>query len=146
MFESRVGGLDEPEYLDSISPLARVEAIERPLLIGQGANDPRVKEAESQQIVEAMQAKGLPVSYIVFPDEGHGFSHPENSLAFFAVTEAFLSEHIGGRYEAIGSSIRMSTADVQAGADLVPGLAEAAGQTGAAGGDAGEAGASEDGA
>lgn len=133
MFESRVGGLDEPEFLDQISPLTRVDQIERPLLIGQGANDPRVKEAESQQIVDAMQAKGLPVTYIVFPDEGHGFAHPENSMAFFAVTEAFLSEHIGGRYEPIGSSVRVSTAQVKAGADLVPGLADSGGQSGGEG-------------
>jgi dipeptidyl aminopeptidase/acylaminoacyl peptidase len=122
MFEARVGSLSDPEHLDSISPLTRVDAIARPLLIGQGANDPRVKEAESRQIVEAMQAKGLPVTYVLFPDEGHGFARPANSLAFFAVTEAFLAQHLGGAYEAIGSTVRESSAIVEAGAGLVPGL------------------------
>jgi dipeptidyl aminopeptidase/acylaminoacyl peptidase len=122
MFELRVGGLDEPEYLDEISPLTHVQRIARPLLIGQGANDPRVKEAESRQIVEAMQAKSLPVTYVKFPDEGHGFRRPENSLAFFAVTEAFLAEHIGGRLEPITSEIRRSSAQIEVGAELIPGL------------------------
>jgi dipeptidyl aminopeptidase/acylaminoacyl peptidase len=124
LFDGRVGRLDEPEYLDQISPLTRVDEIRRPLLIGQGANDPRVKEAESKQIVDAMQGKGLPVTYVVFPDEGHGFARPANSLAFFAVTEAFLAQHLGGRFEPIESAVRSSSADVQAGANLVPGLAE----------------------
>jgi dipeptidyl aminopeptidase/acylaminoacyl peptidase len=122
MFETRVGRLDEPEFLDSISPLTRVDSISRPLLIGQGKNDPRVKESESIQIVEAMQAKDLPVTYVMFPDEGHGFARPENNLAFFAISEAFLSQHLGGRFEAIGSAVRASTAQVEAGAELIPGL------------------------
>jgi dipeptidyl aminopeptidase/acylaminoacyl peptidase len=126
MFETRVGRLDEPEYLDSISPLTKVDNIRKPLLIGQGKNDPRVKESESIQIVEAMQAKGLPVTYVMFPDEGHGFARPENNMAFFAVTEAFLSQHLGGPFEPIGSSVRESSASVEAGADLIPGLVAAA--------------------
>jgi dipeptidyl aminopeptidase/acylaminoacyl peptidase len=122
MFEDRVGRADEHDHLDSISPLTRVDAIQRPLLIAQGANDPRVKEAESRQIVDAMQAKGLPVTYVLFPDEGHGFARPTNSLAFFAVAESFLGEHLGGRVEPIGSAVRESSAEVEAGAELVPGL------------------------
>jgi dipeptidyl aminopeptidase/acylaminoacyl peptidase len=125
MFETRVGRLDEPEYLDSISPLTKVDNIRKPLLIGQGQNDPRVKESESIQIVEAMQAKNLPVTYVMFPDEGHGFARPENNMAFFAVTEAFLSQHLGGPFEPIGSSVRESSAKVDAGADLIPGLMDA---------------------
>jgi dipeptidyl aminopeptidase/acylaminoacyl peptidase len=122
MFEARVGSLDEPEYLDRISPLTRVDKISKPLLIGQGANDPRVKEAESRQIVEAMQAKDLPVTYVLFPDEGHGFARPQNSKAFFAITEAFLAEHLGGRYEPLDDELANSSAVIEAGAPLIPGL------------------------
>jgi dipeptidyl aminopeptidase/acylaminoacyl peptidase len=124
MFEKRVGSLDNPGYLDAISPLTKAHNIRKPLLIGQGKNDPRVKEAESQQIVQAMQEKNLPVTYVVFPDEGHGFARPENNMAFFAITEAFLATHIGGRFEPIASEVRSSTADVQAGAELIPGIVQ----------------------
>ena len=122
LFETRVGSMDEPEYLASISPLSKVDAITRPLLIGQGKNDPRVKEAQSQMIVEAMQAKGLPVTYVVFPDEGHGFARPENSMAFFAISEVFLAQHLGGRFEPISDAVAKSSADIQAGASLIDGL------------------------
>jgi dipeptidyl aminopeptidase/acylaminoacyl peptidase len=111
-FETRVGSLSEPEFLDQISPLNRVDAIKKPLLIGQGQNDPRVKESESKQIVEAMQRKGLPVTYVLFPDEGHGFARPENNMAFFALTEAFLAKHVGGRCEPIGSELEASSAQI----------------------------------
>jgi dipeptidyl aminopeptidase/acylaminoacyl peptidase len=69
-------------------------------LIGQGAKDPRVKRAESEQIVEAMRKAGKTVEYMVFEDEGHGFARPENRLKFYAVAEAFLARHLGGRSEA----------------------------------------------
>src|SRR5215204_5328441 len=85
--------------LEERSPLNHASNIKKPLLIGQGANDPRVKQAESDQIVKAMQAKGLPVTYVLFPDEGHGFQRPENMVAFMAVAEAFLSAHLGGSYQ-----------------------------------------------
>ena len=107
------------------SPLTHVDAIQRPLLIGQGANDPRVKQAESDQIVEAMRAKGIPVTYVLFPDEGHGFARPENSKSFNAVAEAFLAECLGGRLEPIGGDFEGSTIQVPAGADFVPGLSDA---------------------
>jgi pimeloyl-ACP methyl ester carboxylesterase len=94
------------------SPLFRADRIERPLLIGQGANDPRVKRQESDQIVRAMQAKSLPVTYVLFPDEGHGFEKPENNIAFNAVVEAFLAKHLGGRVEPIGESLSKSSAKV----------------------------------
>src|SRR3546814_1408977 len=81
------------------SPITHVDKISKPLLIGQGANDPRVVQAESDQIVEAMQAKGIPVTYMLFPDEGHGFARPENNTAFNAVTEGFLATCLGGRAE-----------------------------------------------
>ncbi len=99
MLEKRVGRMDEPEFLKSRSPLYRAGNIKDPLLIGQGANDPRVKQAESDQIVSAMRANKKAVEYIVFPDEGHGFVRPENSLRFFAATEQFLAKHLGGQAE-----------------------------------------------
>src|SRR5690606_9844119 len=110
------------EFLESRSPLNYVDNIKRPLLIGQGANDPRVKQSASDQIVEAMQQQGLPVTYVLFPDEGHGFARPENRLAFYAVTEAFLAEHLGGRYEPVGKDFAGSTISVPEGATQVPGL------------------------
>ena len=100
MFDKRVGNPEkEEEFLKSRSPLFKVDRIKIPLLIGQGANDPRVKQAEAEQIVEAMKGKGLPYEYIVFPDEGHGFAKPENRLKFYAAAEKFLAKHLGGRYE-----------------------------------------------
>lgn len=99
-FYKRVGNPDtEAEFLKSRSPLFKVDQIKIPILIGQGANDPRVKQAESEQIVASMKAKGLPYEYIVFPDEGHGFAKPENRVKFFAAAERFLAKHLGGRSE-----------------------------------------------
>jgi dipeptidyl aminopeptidase/acylaminoacyl peptidase len=100
MFAVRVGDLEkDEEYLRSISPLFKADRIKIPLLIAQGANDPRVKKAESEQIVEAMRKAGKPVEYMLFPDEGHGFARPENRLKFYAAAEAFLAKHLGGRAE-----------------------------------------------
>jgi dipeptidyl aminopeptidase/acylaminoacyl peptidase len=125
MFETRVGSLEEREYLDSISPLTHVDKIERPLLIAQGANDPRVKISESDQIVEAMESRDLPVTYVVFPDEGHGMRRPENNMAFNAITEEFLAKHLGGRAEPMGDVVGRSTAQVRARGDLeLAGVAE----------------------
>ncbi len=89
----------DADFLKEISPLFHVDQIEIPLLIGQGANDPRVKEAESEQIVQAMRAAGRPVEYLLYPDEGHGFARPENRLHFYGHVEAFLATHLGGRAE-----------------------------------------------
>jgi dipeptidyl aminopeptidase/acylaminoacyl peptidase len=127
MFANRVGDPDTEEgrrLLEERSPLHRAEQIRRPLLIGQGANDPRVKQAESDQIVEAMQKKGIPVTYVLYPDEGHGFARPENRLSFFAAAEAFLSEHLGGRYEEVGEDFAGSSITAPVGAGEVPGLEE----------------------
>ena len=107
------------------SPLNKADQIVKPLLIGQGANDPRVKQAESDQIVGVMQEKGLPVTYLLYPDEGHGFARPENRLSFFAVAEAFLSAHLGGRAEAIGDDFSGAAIEVPEGATHVPGLTDA---------------------
>ncbi|MEG4853846.1 S9 family peptidase [Microcoleus sp. B5-D4] len=100
----RVGNLEtEPEFLKSISPLSFVDRIQKPLLIAQGANDPRVKEAESEQIVNAMKQAGKPVEYVLYTDEGHGFARPENRLHFFAIAEEFLAKYLGGRFEPAGN-------------------------------------------
>jgi dipeptidyl aminopeptidase/acylaminoacyl peptidase len=111
-------------FLAERSPLTYVDRIQRPLLIGQGANDPRVKQAESDQIVQAMQAKEIPVTYVLYPDEGHGFARPENRLSFNAVTEAFLARCLGGRYQPIGDDFNGSSIKVPTGAEAIPGLAE----------------------
>ena len=113
------------KLLKERSPLTRVDAIERPLLIGQGANDPRVKQSESDQIVAAMQAKQLPVTYVLFPDEGHGFARPQNAQAFNAIAENFLTQCLGGRAQPIGDALAGSSTTVPAGADYVPGLTAA---------------------
>ena len=128
MFKDRVGDFttDEGrEFLLSRSPLTFADRIERPLLIGQGANDPRVKQAESEQIVSAMKRHGIPVTYVLFPDEGHGFAEPANRLSFFAVTEAFLAEHLGGRFEPFGTVFEKSSITIPAGVDDIAGLATA---------------------
>ncbi|MBN1354988.1 S9 family peptidase [bacterium] len=87
------------EFLESRSPLFHVDNIRIPMLIAQGANDPRVKKIESEQIVEAMKEKGIYTEYLLFPDEGHGFAKPQNRLKFYAAAEKFLSKHLGGRCE-----------------------------------------------
>jgi len=107
------------------SPLHAAGAIAKPLLIAQGANDPRVKQAESDQIIAAMRAKGLPVTYVLYPEEGHGFVEPANRIAFFAIAEAFLSAHMGGRAEPIGGDFAGARLEVREGAAHVPGLAPA---------------------
>jgi dipeptidyl aminopeptidase/acylaminoacyl peptidase len=128
LFTSRVGDHRTAEgrkLLESRSPLNFVDRIRKPLLIAQGANDPRVKQAESDQIVKAMQSKSIPVTYALFPDEGHGFARPENNIAFVALTEAFLARHLGGRAEPIGDGFKGSSVTVPQGAELVPGAKEA---------------------
>jgi dipeptidyl aminopeptidase/acylaminoacyl peptidase len=97
-FHTRVGNPEtEPEFLWSRSPLSKVDQIRIPLLIAQGANDPRVKQAESEQIVAALKERGIDYEYLLFEDEGHGFAKPENRLRFYAAAEAFLARHLGGR-------------------------------------------------
>jgi dipeptidyl aminopeptidase/acylaminoacyl peptidase len=82
-FKKRLGDPGtEADFLWSRSPLSRVDQIRIPVLIAQGANDPRVKQAESDQIVAAMKKRDIPHTYLVYPDEGHGFAKPENSMTF----------------------------------------------------------------
>jgi dipeptidyl aminopeptidase/acylaminoacyl peptidase len=124
----RVGdvGTDEGQAeLLKRSPLTLVDKIKKPLLIAQGANDPRVKRQEADQIVDAMKKKGIPVTYVVYPDEGHGFRRPENNKSNNAVTEAFLAKQLGGRFEPVGKDFDGATIEVPTGADQVPGLQEA---------------------
>ena len=96
----KIGDVDADEdFNKAISPLFHVDKISAPLLIGQGANDPRVKQAEADQIAFAMADKGIPVEYVLYPDEGHGWARPENRIDFNGRAELFLAEHLGGHAE-----------------------------------------------
>ena len=102
IFYVRMGDPRTPEgrkLLEQQSPLNSASKIKTPLLVAQGANDPRVKKAESEQIVIALRDRGFPVEYILAPDEGHGFARPVNNMALFAAAEKFFARHIGGRYQ-----------------------------------------------
>jgi dipeptidyl aminopeptidase/acylaminoacyl peptidase len=124
----RIGGGPETEkgreYLASRSPLTFVDNIKKPLLIAQGANDPRIKQAESEQIVQKMQSKGIPVTYVLYPDEGHGFSRYNNSLSFFAVAEAFLAQNFGSQFEPINNDFKDSSIQIKVGKEHIPALME----------------------
>jgi dipeptidyl aminopeptidase/acylaminoacyl peptidase len=101
-FHERMGSPKTPEgrkQLERQSPLNSADKIRTPLLVAQGANDPRVKKAESEQIVVALRDRGFPVEYLLAPDEGHGFARPVNNMGLFAAAEAFFSKHIGGRHQ-----------------------------------------------
>jgi dipeptidyl aminopeptidase/acylaminoacyl peptidase len=112
-----MGNVDDPKDADLIrnaSPLFKADKIVKPLLIGQGANDPRVKQAESEQIVAAIEKNGGNVTYVLYPDEGHGFARPENRIDFNARAEAFLAATLGGRVEPVaGDRYPGSTAVVK---------------------------------
>jgi dipeptidyl aminopeptidase/acylaminoacyl peptidase len=126
VWKTRLGDPDTEAgraFLRERSPLFHLERANRPILIAQGAHDVRVVAAESEQMVAALKKNGAPVTYVSFPDEGHGFVRPENRLAFFAVVEAFLAKHLGGRYQPIGSDFAGSSMKVETGGELVPGLA-----------------------
>ena len=115
-FNEHVGDPDDPEDAERMkrqSPLFSAEKITAPLLVVQGANDPRVKKAESDQIVVAMRDLGREVEYIVAPDEGHGFAGEENRMAFVVAMEKFLAEHLGGRYqESVAPEISEKLAEI----------------------------------
>jgi dipeptidyl aminopeptidase/acylaminoacyl peptidase len=89
------------------------------LLIFHGANDVHCKAAESDTIVAAMQAKNIPVIYVVYPDEGHGFHKPPNRLSYIAIAEAFFARHLGGAYEPVGRDFEGSSHEVRAGAEIL---------------------------
>ena len=103
---------NDEEYNRKISPLFHVDRIRAPLLVGQGANDPRCKMQESDQIVKAIRERGLPVDYVVYADEGHDFVRPENRLDFTGRVEAFFSRHLGGRSEPF-NKVEGSSAEVK---------------------------------
>lgn len=108
------------------SPLHRADRMKTPLLIFHGVNDMRVKQAESDQMVAAMKANRIPVTYALFPDEGHGWARPENNIAYIATIESFLAQHLGGRADPITQAeIEASSIQVLEGADGVAGLAAA---------------------
>jgi dipeptidyl aminopeptidase/acylaminoacyl peptidase len=109
------------QFLKSRSPLTYYDKIIKPLLIAQGANDPRVKQAESDQIVSAMKKRNIPVTYILYPDEGHGFAKPENRKSYIAITEQFLAKHLGGRAEPIHDEIEKSSVQIMEGKALILG-------------------------
>jgi dipeptidyl aminopeptidase/acylaminoacyl peptidase len=125
VWKNRVGNPDTDSgraFLSDRSPLNHLERATRPILIAQGLQDVRVVAAESQQMVDALKSRNAPVTYITFKDEGHGFVRPANRLAFFAVAEAFLAKHLGGRCQPFEGDLSGSTMKVEVGADLVPGL------------------------
>jgi len=106
IFSERMGNPATPEgkkQLERQSPLNSAAKIKTPLLIVMGKNDPRVKLTESEQIVIALRDRGFPVGYIVAPDEGHGFARPVNNMAMWAASEAFLAQHVGGRFQEGGT-------------------------------------------
>ena len=117
MFDVRMGNVDDPkdaELIHNASPLFKADKITKPLLIGQGANDPRVNVKESEQIVDAIEKNKGSVTYVLYPDEGHGFARPENRIDFNARAERFLGACLGGRYEPMeGDKIAGSTAVVK---------------------------------
>ena len=117
IFNVRLADMNDPkdaELVRKASPLNSADRIIRPLLIGQGANDPRVKPAESEQIVAAIERNHGNVIYVVYPDEGHGFARPENRTDFNARAEAFLGTYLGGRVEPmLGTKVAGSTATVR---------------------------------
>jgi dipeptidyl aminopeptidase/acylaminoacyl peptidase len=120
---------DGRKLLEERSPLGRVDRIVRPLLIAQGANDVRVKPSESEQIVNAMQARHIPVTYVYYSDEGHGFRRPENRRSFNAVLEMFLAAHLGGRLEPLSDDFAGSTIEFKAGRELISGLSISSSQS-----------------
>jgi dipeptidyl aminopeptidase/acylaminoacyl peptidase len=120
LFLKAIGDPDTEDGLSLLrerSPLFQAGRIAKPLLIAQGANDPRVKQAEADQMVKALKEKGIPVAYLLYPDEGHGFARPENNVAFFAIAENFLARHLGGLAEPIHpEELTKSTIEVKEGA------------------------------
>lgn len=125
VYKTRLGNFTTEEgrrFLQQRSPLSHVDRIEKPLLIVQGANDVRVKAAESEQIVAAMQERGIPVTYVLYPDEGHGIQRMENQRSYHAVVEAFLAQHLYGPCEPTADDLAGSSLRFMAGQALIAGL------------------------
>jgi dipeptidyl aminopeptidase/acylaminoacyl peptidase len=122
LFSRRVGDISTPEgrqRLLSRSPLTHAGAITRPLLLVHGANDPRVHLSESKRMAITLDRNGVPATLVVFPDEGHGLVRPENNLAFIAIAETFLAQHLGGRYQPIDDDVERSSACLPIGAERI---------------------------
>jgi dipeptidyl aminopeptidase/acylaminoacyl peptidase len=127
-FRRRLGNPDSEtgrRFLEQRSPLFHADRIRRPLLIGQGANDPRVTQKEADQIVGQMKKKGLPVTYVLYSDEGHGFARAQNRLSFNAITEQFLAQCLSGRAEPVGNDFEGSSVAIPDGKEFIPGVADA---------------------
>ena len=128
----RMGDPRTPEglaWLKERSPVYLADRITKPLLIGQGAKDPRVKVSEAEQIVDAMTKRSIPVTYILFPDEGHGLRRAPNRIGWNAIQEQFLANCLGGRAEPVGTSFAASSGQVKVGGSLIAGLAPAEAET-----------------
>jgi dipeptidyl aminopeptidase/acylaminoacyl peptidase len=118
----RIGNPFTPKgikFLKSCSPLYKANAITKPLLIGQGANDPRVKQDEAEQMVNAMKENNLPVIYALYPNEGHSWGNPGNELSFNALTENFLALHLDGQAEPIKDTFENSSIEIKEGKDML---------------------------
>ncbi len=121
IFHTRMGDPTTPEGKDKLkrqSPLNHADKITTPLMVVQGANDPRVKKAEADQIVAALYDRNYPVEYLLAPDEGHGFARPVNNMAYLAAAEKFLAKHLHGRYQesmspAVAKRLKEITVDVE---------------------------------
>ena len=126
LYAKRVGDHRTEEgrrHLLKCSPLTHVDRIKRPLLIAQGANDVRVTQLEAEQIVDAMKVRNIPVTYVLYPDEGHEVARPENASSFTGVAECFLAQHLGGRFERLTEEdIKNSSIVIPHGVENVPGL------------------------
>lgn len=127
-FLNRMGDPSKPEGAADLlrrSPISRVDAISKPLLVTNGANDPRIFPDQSQEIVDALKARGKPVSYAFYPDEGHVYAKDESNISFAAIAEHFLSKCLGGKAEPYGDDLVGSQVDLKTGAGFVPGLEKA---------------------
>ena len=127
-FVNRVGDPETKEGAADLmrrSPIARVDAISKPLLVTNGANDPRIFPSQSEEIVDALKARGKPVTYAFYPDEGHVYAKDATNISFAAVAEHFLSKCLGGRAEPYGRDLVNSGIEIRTGASLVPGLEQA---------------------
>jgi len=129
--ESMAGSVGDPRteegraLLKKRSPINFAHQTKKPVLVGQGANDSRVPQEQSDQLVQLMEKNDAKVTYMVFPDEGHGWHRPQNQLASDAIIENFLAQHLGGRAQPIRAEIQGSSVTVPSGAHYIPGLSEA---------------------
>ncbi len=128
LWATRVGDIrteDGRSFLMQRSPITSVERITKPLLIAHGGNDPQVRRSETDQIVETLQGKGIPVTYVVYPDEGHGITRAGNRLSLFAVIESFLGEHLGGKVQPVGTDFDESSIKIPVGGEKIAGVSNA---------------------